>query len=60
MTFSFSTFCINKVDESKLSFNVNNYSINPMPTQPVELLELKDSNNNYLFDSNNNKLFVRR
>lgn len=62
MTFSFEINSLNNVSDENLIFNFLPNSINNISQggKPGETLSLKDIDNNYLYDINNNKLFVRR
>lgn len=57
---NFDIKAINGTDfKSILDFDVNSLNKQDAPPTPIEKFALKDVDGNYLFDSDNNKLFVR-
>ena len=60
MAFNFNVRKITPLSLEISSFAFKVKTITPIPDEPTEELRLKDSNNNYILDSENNKLFVRR
>lgn len=62
MSLSLNVRNITPIEENKLPFyQIQKHitEISPISPTPVDVFALKDVDGNYLYDSNNNKLFVR-